>query len=334
MRRGTRRRTGTARGSEADIATAWWSWARPLGGAAILGAVTVQLGTDAFADAVRAVDGVALAGGTVVAAVATAAGAWRWRVVARQLGVELDLSSALAACYRAQFLNATLPGGVLGDVHRGVRHGRAVDDVGGGLRGVVWERTCGQLVLVALTVVALLAGGPFGSLPLGVGAVAVALLAVLLLGVARLARRRRPGALTRMSQVAAADARGLLAPSAALSIIGASIVALAAHVATFAIAARTVGVRMPVSDFVPLTLLVLLVAAVPLNLAGWGPREGAAAWAFGAAGASSSQGLAVAVAYGVIVVVATLPGAVLLLVGRSRGASATPVGPREVVVHD
>jgi hypothetical protein len=64
-------------------------------------------------------------------------------------------------------------------------------------------------------------------------------------------------------------------------------------------------------------LFVLLVSAVPLNLAGWGPREGTAAWAFAAAGLGASQGLAVAVAYGAIVFVATLPGAVLLLLGRS-----------------
>ena len=44
-------------------------------------------------------------------------------------------TGALAACYRAQFLNVTLPGGVLGDVGRGVRHGRGGGDVGRGLRG-------------------------------------------------------------------------------------------------------------------------------------------------------------------------------------------------------
>ena len=40
------------------------------------------------------------------------------------LGVEVPLRDAVAAYYRSQFLNATLPGGVVGDVHRAVRHGR------------------------------------------------------------------------------------------------------------------------------------------------------------------------------------------------------------------
>ena len=36
--------------------------------------------------------------------------------------------------------------GVLGDVHRGVQHGRGVGDVGRALRAVVWERSAGQVV--------------------------------------------------------------------------------------------------------------------------------------------------------------------------------------------
>jgi hypothetical protein len=52
--------------------------------------------------------------------------------------------------------------------------------------------------------------------------------------------------------------------------------------------------------------------AVPLNIGGWGPREGMAAWAFSAAGLGVSQGVAAATAYGVMGLVATLPGAALL----------------------
>ena len=47
--------------------------------------------------------------------------AWRWRIVARGLGVDLPLGTAVAAYYRSLFLNVTLPGGVVGDVHRGMQ---------------------------------------------------------------------------------------------------------------------------------------------------------------------------------------------------------------------
>ncbi len=58
--------------------------------------------------------------------------------------------------------------------------------------------------------------------------------------------------------------------------------------------------------------------AVPANLAGWGPREGMAAWAFAAAGLGASQGVATAVVYGVMAFVASLPGAVVLVMSWRR----------------
>ena len=45
-------------------------------------------------------------------------------------------------------------------------------------------------------------------------------------------------------------------------------------------------------------MLVLLAMVVPLNVGGWGPREGVAAWAFAAAGWGAAQGVAAATAYG------------------------------------
>ncbi len=51
------------------------------------------------------------------------------------------------------------------------------------------------------------------------------------------------------------------------------------------------------------------------SIAGWGPREGATAWVFAAAGLGAAQGAATAVVYGVMVLAASLPGAVVLVVG-------------------
>ena len=61
---------------------------------------------------------------------------------------------------------------------------------------------------------------------------------------------------------------------------------------------------------------------MPLSVAGWGPREGAAAWVFGAAGLGVAAGVEVAVVYGVMSLVATLPGLLAL-----RPARATRGGP-------
>ncbi len=67
----------------------------------------------------------------------------------------------------------------------------------------------------------------------------------------------------------------------------------------------------------PIALLVMLVMVLP-SVGGWGPREGVTAWAFGAAGLGASQGVATAVVYGVMVLVASLPGAAVLVVAWFR----------------
>ena len=72
----------------------------------------------------------------------------------------------------------------------------------------------------------------------------------------------------------------------------ASAVVVAGHVATLLLAARTAGAISPILQLLPLAVLVLLATAVPTNIGGWGPREGAAAWAFGAAGLGAAQGVA------------------------------------------
>ncbi len=309
--RDARRHRRPCRPAGAAMRTAW---SRSLAVAAATLAVLVwRVGTGPFLDGLHAVDGGALAAASGLAVLTTVCCAWRWRIVARGLGVDLPLDTAVAAYYRSLFLNVTLPGGVVGDVHRGISHGRDTNDVGRGLRAVAWERSAGQVVQVVLTVAVLLVvPSPVrGVAPL----VALALLAAAA-GVA-LALRVRPAAgrsrWARLRRAAARDLRdGLLAGRAWPAVALASALVVAGHAVTFMIAARTAGATAPPSRMLPLALLVLLAAALP-NVGGWGPREGVTAWAFAAAGLGASLGVATAVVYGVMVFVASLPGAAVLV---------------------
>jgi hypothetical protein len=211
-----------------------------------------------------------------------------------------------------------LPGGIVGDVHRGISHGRDVSAVGRALRAVAWERLAGQVVQVVMTVVVLLTlPSPVRSyMPLVAIALVVAVFGVVLVARARPGGGRPP--LARVRSAAAGDIRdGLLAHRAWLTIALASALVVCGHAVTFLIAARTAGTTAPMSRMLPLALLVMLVMVLP-SVGGWGPREGATAWAFGAAGLGAEQGVATAVVYGVMVLVATLPGAAVLVVSWSR----------------
>jgi hypothetical protein len=79
-------------------------------------------------------------------------------------------------------------------------------------------------------------------------------------------------------------------------------------------------------------MVIQIAAGIPLSVGGWGPREGAAAWAFAAAGLGAATGVTVSTLYAVLMLAAVTPGAGLLLkdaVRRRRGREhpGEPSGP-------
>jgi uncharacterized membrane protein YbhN (UPF0104 family) len=314
------------------ISSAGWTWMRRLGGAAVAGALVWRVGTGPFLEGVRRVDGLSLGAATAIAGMTTVCCAWRWSLVARGLGLEVPLRAAIPAYYRSQFLNLTLPGGVVGDVHRAASQGRRAGDLLGSARAVLWERVAGQAVLLLLTVGALL------TLPLSrplsaclAGALGVTAAVGTLLGGRHLLRRHREATHGGGRQYTPATPFEAAPPTRSAwrifpAVVLASGLVTLGHAATFLIAARTTGSTASPLMLLPIALVVQVASAIPVNLAGWGPREGAAAWVFGAAGLGAAQGLGASVAYGVLALVATLPGAVLLLASvRRRGAGAAPL---------
>ncbi|HEY3188754.1 MAG TPA: lysylphosphatidylglycerol synthase transmembrane domain-containing protein [Solirubrobacteraceae bacterium] len=308
-------------------------WARLAAAAATLAAVIWRLGAGPFLDGVRAVDGRALLAAAAIGLLTTVCCAWRWTIVARGLGVHLTLPAAVAAYYRSVFLNLTLPGGVAGDVHRGVSHGRDVHDLGRALRAVAWERAAGQLVQAVLTILVLLVlPSPVRSfMPLVVVALAATAVGLVLADRALGGGRSR---WARARNAIAADIRaGLLRRKALPAVVLASAVVVLGHALTFLIAARTAGVTAPASRMLPLVLLAMLAMILP-SVAGWGPREGATAWVFAAAGLGADRGAATAVAFGVMVLAASLPGALVLLAGWvPRQRRSRPMGRAPALVQ-
>lgn len=241
----------------------WWTRVRVVGGVAILTVVVWRLGSGPFVDGVRMIDGWSLAAAAGIAFLTTVFCAWRWTLVARGLGVGLSLRSAVAAYYRSQFLNTMLPGGILGDVHRAVRHGHDVGDVGRSLRAVAAERLAGQVVQVGVaTVVLLVLPSPVRSfMPL------VAL--TLLLGVIGLVLaaqelpRGNSSRRARIVRTGFADlSSGLLARTSWPGIVLASVLVVAGHTATFLFAARTAGATASTVSLLPLALIVLVVMGI------------------------------------------------------------------------
>ena len=255
-----------------------------LGTAAVVLVVLLdRFGTGPFVDGLRRVTGTTLLLAVALTLLATACIAARWVWVARRLDLELDLRTAVAAYYRSLLINQTLPGGILGDVHRAVRQGA--------VRAVAWERVLGQVGLVAVAGAALL------LLPSPVPRPLVAALAAGAVLAGSLLVRWVPRTLL---------TRDLWRPLAL------SVAAVLGHLLVLLVALWATLPAVGLARALPLLLAVLVASSLPTSLAGWGPREGAAAALFGLSGLGAAQGLTVAATYGVLSLLAALPGALLL----------------------
>ena len=287
-------------------------------GIVVVVATALVVGVGPFLHGIAAISPPAVAAAFVLIAVATAAAAWRWRVVAAGFGLPLPWRDAFGAYYRSQFLNAVLPGGVVGDVHRAYAHGRTHEQVGAAARAVAAERVFGQAVQLALTLAVLVplvaVRSEWGAslAPVVWGAGALAGIVVAAVGIAAAVPRAR-----RLLQREYRMLRPLLVrPVALVAIVLASLVVVAAHVALFLVAAAATGLSADPRGLVAAALVVLAASALAFNVGGWGPREAAAGAAFALAGLGGAAGVATSTAFGVLALLAVAPGAFVLLAGR------------------
>jgi uncharacterized membrane protein YbhN (UPF0104 family) len=291
---------------------------RLVGSVAVLVFIGLRLGVAPFQDGLRAVTLPAIGAAVTISAVATVLSGVRWQVVARGLGVCLALPAAIGAYYRSQFLNSVLPGGVLGDVHRGVAHGQRAGAVGRGLRAVAWERFGAQVVQAVMTCVVLVAlPSPVRPVVPSIAVVVIGtfVCAVLAVGVVRRGRSRLAAA----AETVAADVRhGLLNADVWPRVTVASMLVVVGRSTTFVIAARIAGCSAPTGELIALAMLVQTAMVIPASVGGWGLREGAAAWAFAAAGLGANTGVSVTTAYAVLSLASVAPGAGLLLADAAR----------------
>ncbi|MES1951453.1 hypothetical protein S4A8_11371 [Salinisphaera sp. S4-8] len=247
--------------------------------------------------------------------------AWRWRLTAGCVGLRLSMKTAIREYYLATFLNQVLPAGVLGDAHRAWRHARRDHDSAAAWHAVFIERFSGQLSLALITLIALwqtpaLIDGMRRSLtampisPMQSALLIAALL--LLLAAGRRWAGRSPNLFAPIVRLGSNLRRSLLAPGVWPAQFVSSLLVVAGYIGVFLLCARAIDTGTPTAELLWLVPPVLMAMALPLSIAGWGLREGAAAVVWTLAGLPAQQGVALSLCYGVLVLVSSLPGALVL----------------------
>ncbi len=254
----------------------------------------------------------------------------RWQKIIGQCGAELPLGQLFRFAMIALFFNQTLPSSVGGDAMRIWLAGKQTSWRIAAY-SVLIDRVVGVVSLAIVVTACLpwtlsLVRNPVGRsalLLIGLGCITAGVFFVSLAWQRlRILQRWAP---TRHLAATATVALGILrSPRALPPIFGLS---FAIHLLTAVIAwcaARSVGANLSFAYALFLVLPVILIAIVPISVAGWGVREGVMVAAFGYAGLPPSDGL----------IVSLLFGACYLVVGGIGGlvwTLTTPRGEREIV---
>ncbi|WP_322892757.1 MULTISPECIES: lysylphosphatidylglycerol synthase transmembrane domain-containing protein [unclassified Yoonia] len=266
--------------------------------------------------------------GWLLAALVTAHGqvllsALRWRLTAAQLDQPMRRRDAICEYYLSQFVNLAVPGGVMGDAGRAVRQ-RHQAGLLRAAQAVVLERLVGQVALFAVMftgfMVAIAVPGSM-FLP-GWVADIVGWLALLIIGLAVLGGVMLlvPGAVARATAGFISALRlGLLTRKVWPQQAALSLAIVACNLASFAFCALATGTDLNFMAVVTVLPLILTSMMIPLSVGGWGLREGAAAALWPILGARAEAGIAASIVFGLVILVASLPGVWVLLARRQAG---------------
>lgn len=243
----------------------------------------------------------------------TVLSAVRWRLTAGQLGLAMSFGTALREYYLAQIVNQALPGGILGDAGRALRSRGTAGLLTSG-QAVLLERSAGQVALFVLMLGALLVTL---LIPSGVTWPAWLLLTIALLVIGFFAitalllliARNSSGKSGRFLRGLALASRSAFFPSSvfwkqSLLSLGTAV----CNVAGFTFAAWAIGFQLSFLIALALVPMILTAMLLPLTISGWGLREAVAVALFPLVGATATQGLVVSVTFGLICLLAALPG--------------------------
>jgi uncharacterized membrane protein YbhN (UPF0104 family) len=246
----------------------------------------------------------------------------RWQAVLRAIGAHLGFFRAAELFSIGNFFGQILPGAVGGDAIRMLATRRAGLDLGASINSVLLERAATVYALVLLTTLA--EPALIGRLPDGPF---IWLFPALTLGatlglIVQSQLDRVPESWTRFRIVRgfgllAADTRKcFFRPRNGVPVM---LVALLGHINLATVVwSLALGLDAPVTlvDCLVLVPPVILIATLPISIAGWGAREVAMVTMFGFIGVPSAQATALSVLFGIATLLIALPGGLLWLMER------------------
>jgi glycosyltransferase 2 family protein len=250
--------------------------------------------------------------------------AQRWQAILARCGTDLPLRQVFRFSLVSMFFNQTLPSSVGGDAMRIWLVGKQ-DNWRTATYSVLVDRVVGVVALAILVTACLpwtlqLVHNPVGRsalLLIGLGCIGGGIVFVSLAWEhLRILQRWAP---TRHLAASATVAAGILrSPPVLAKVFGLTFLIHFLSAFNAWCCARSVGADLTLPYALFLVLPVVLIAIIPVSIAGWGIREGAMVAAFGYAGLTPGDGLIVSLLYGATYLVIGVIGGLVWLITTKR----------------
>jgi uncharacterized membrane protein YbhN (UPF0104 family) len=299
----------------------------------LLGGIFILLqskNADSFVEVWRRLEIVSLLTAVLCVLAATLAGAWRLQAIVRATNkVETNLASLLRLQLVSQFVAHGAPISALADVAKvAIFSLRFSLSPGGALRIVVYERVLGAIAVIFLGALALVFQFllPIPSHVLKIealfwvgGIVGIAVL----IGLSRLRIVTGIALLDKAIRGIFAIGTLLLQPRLVSTLLASSALQLSLIAVAFLVLAASMHLTISAYQVLLFMPFVFFVASLPIFYQGWGGREAAVVLTLGSVSSmTSSEAVALSVAFGVSFLLAALPGGVFWLIRPSMRKAA------------
>lgn len=244
--------------------------------------------------------------------------AYRWKYISKYTNLNISFINSIKYYYISTFMNNILPGGIMGDIFRIYHY---VDDkkeifrIGRSFQSVVYERLSGQLMLLSFFILSL---GlyfiihqkyiAFSYLFLPLIAAFYFLKYIFNNKLRKYIRSKHYG-----NNFLTVFTGEVFWRHTVLSFF-----VMMSYIFIYIISAVSLGVKIDYFSFLVFTPIILFSMTLPVSIGGWGVREFTALLISFLLGLSASVSISVAIMYGILNLICSLPGLYFLLKLKSR----------------
>ncbi len=239
--------------------------------------------------------------------------AYRWMYISKHTDLNITLKDSIKFYYISSFMNNILPGGIIGDIYRVYYHAENKKEVlklGKSFQSVIFERLSGQIMLIAFFIFSLSIYFILNEKYLAFFYVLLPLLAVFYL-IKYLFKLKLNSYL--ISKSYGKNFFKVFTGEVFWRHTILSFFVVASYILIYIISAKSLGISIDYFAFLVFSPLILLSMTLPVSIGGWGVREFTALLISFLLGLSASASISVAIMYGVLNLICSLPGVYFFL---------------------